>query len=154
MSLGLMGNQQEIYMTTNFSAATRYIGAKLYLYGSELNPRRVEEVLGLKGDKSFQKGDKFAALKETRSSGMWSLDFHGDGRTFSEDLIEILNNIPADLRPLSNIPGVQSARISILLEYNAEFEGINDRSLEIEIDESDIRGISQLEAQIYITYLT
>ena len=145
MLLGQTGSPRGI-CTMNLSSYVEHSIA-LYLYGVELDPEVVNESVGISCDHSFKKGSSYARGGKCHDRGMWRFTVTGNGKSLSEQFDVIYQLIPKYLRPISNIDGVESGRISLKLD-----ESISIDPFEIVLDLEDIRKLNEIGVQFYLTY--
>ncbi len=131
----------------SFSSGSAYVKTTLRLFGENLDPERINSILGISATTSFRKGDIFSQGKNTRKSGMWALELSGEGRSFTSDLLSYVDAIPDNLLPISNIDDVTSGKLSLWIN-----ETPDSSAFEITIDPSDIELINRLGVQLDIAY--
>lgn len=134
---------------TSFSSNAVYAGARLLLYGETLDPADIEETLSMKADSSFRKGDRVSGEVGSRRHGMWSVKHRSTAGSFTEDL-EYFSRLLSKLSETNKRElGVDNTRVSLWINEKANSDS---SSLEIDIDDHDVRKLSSLGAQLYITY--
>jgi Domain of unknown function (DUF4279) len=130
----------------SFNSDVTYESLTILLFGEDLDPKEVDDVLGITSSKSFQKGDSFSKGTKYRKNGMWSLDLTGVGTYPCDDLKSFANKIPGQCLPLTNINGVTSGRLALWLKNNDR-----DTTLELSVDPEDMNLMNSLGVQLYVT---
>lgn len=92
----------------------------LYLYGTELDPLVITQIIGVKPTKSWRRGERIAGEKSgsefTAKIGLWMLKSTSRSKELSDHLHELLTCLNKKrLDKIEHIKGVQHAKIDVYL---------------------------------------
>ena len=113
--------------TTWFGGSIDRSKVSLRIFGDELNPEEITELLKCKPSVSWKKGDTIRGANKTRT-GRWSLESNLSDETDLEDKVwDILNRISADVEVWNSIKRMNSVDLfcGIFLETGNRGFGIS-----------------------------
>jgi hypothetical protein len=139
---------------------TYLVSVSLYLYGDELNPKAISDLLRIKPTRAHSKGDRIVGKVTGREvvtkTGLWSLQIKSNDTTdisiVVDELLSKLNTVCLDL---SELPNVSSALFDIFAATDVnpatEWGAGGGLDWELAISPLQIAKIAKLNVPISIT---
>jgi hypothetical protein len=130
----------------SISDNTKKFSSSLIIFGENLEPRLIDEIIGVKCTSSFSRGETFSKKQRRREYGMWCLERNDPQTSLTDDIRYFGSIIPNKYRPLINIKNVDSAKVLLWTDIEAM-----PSTVEISIDPDDVSLLSSLGVQVHFT---
>jgi hypothetical protein len=125
------------------------IDVSLFLHGESLDPAQVTLMLGTEGSKMRSKGEKWRTSTDhevTAKIGQWSLEASRESMSVHDQLSWLRHKLSSATCPLSCIPGVQYADISVFIALSSNNHGGCDHEFQLSLE--DLAWIKSLGATV------
>ena len=128
-------------MTSNIMVA-------IYLYGDQLEPSRVSEVLGVSPTCCRKKGE-LRSGKYKQKTGMWSLESKAESDALADHIDELVNKLGEPEIPLDEIAMVDQGHLDIC--FLGPDDGEERKTVEFTLSRKHISAIDRLGLSIEVT---